>query len=102
VVRRVDRKRHALIGHTMSGYPTRTVTAWIAMLAIAWLLLCSPWSTGWNVAVGMLVTLAAALLVVAATKRMIACREATQQVLRKIDGVLGSLPADITKAAARC
>lgn len=102
---RVDRAYCGLTGrivvnsviHSPTGYPHRSNFAWIAALAIVWLVLCSPWSLGWNVFAGVLVVLSAAAAIVVATRRVIARVAATQQVLRKIDGALSGLPADIKR-----
>jgi outer membrane protein OmpA-like peptidoglycan-associated protein len=83
--------------HSPTGYSHRSIFAWIAALAIVWLVLCSPWSVGWNVFAGVLVVLGAAAAIVTATRRVIARVAATQQVLRKIDGALSGLPADIKR-----
>nr|WP_218627316.1 OmpA family protein [Caballeronia sp. dw_19] len=83
--------------HSPTGYPYRSIFAWIATLAIVWLVLCSPWSIGWNVFAGVLVVLSVTAAIVVATRRMIARVGATQQVLRKIDGALSGLPADIKR-----
>jgi len=83
--------------HSPTGYPYRTIFAWVATLALVWLLLCSPWSLGWNVFAGVLVVLSATAAIVVATRRVIARVGATQQVLRKIDGALSGLPADIKR-----
>jgi outer membrane protein OmpA-like peptidoglycan-associated protein len=81
--------------HSPTGYPYRSIYAWIAALAIVWLVLCSPWPIGWNVFAGVLVMLGVAAAIVVATRRGLARSGATQQVLRKIDGALSGLPADI-------
>jgi len=83
--------------HSPTGYPYRSIFAWVATLALVWLLLCSPWSLGWNVFAGVLVVLSATAAIVVATRRVIARVGATQQVLRKIDGALSGLPADIKR-----
>jgi outer membrane protein OmpA-like peptidoglycan-associated protein len=85
------------IVHSPTGYPYRSIFAWVATLALVWLLLCSPWSLGWNVFAGVLVVLSATAAIVVATRRVIARVGATQQVLRKIDGALSGLPADIKR-----
>jgi outer membrane protein OmpA-like peptidoglycan-associated protein len=87
---------HSVI-HSPTGYPYRSIFAWIAALALVWLVLCSPWSIGWNVFAGVLVALCATAAIVVATRRVIARVGATQQVLRKIDGALSGLPADIKR-----
>jgi outer membrane protein OmpA-like peptidoglycan-associated protein len=81
----------------MRGYPYRTLFGWIALLAIIWLVLWSPWPTGWNIAAGVMAALCAAMAIVIATRRAMARTEATQPVLRKIDGALNALPADIKR-----
>ena len=87
---------HSVI-HSPTGYPYRSIFAWVATLALVWLVLCSPWSIGWNVFAGVLVVLSATAAIVVATRRVIARVGATQQVLRKIDGALSGLPADIKR-----
>jgi outer membrane protein OmpA-like peptidoglycan-associated protein len=82
---------------TPTGYPYRSIFVWIAALAIVWLVLCSPWSLGWNIFAGVLVLLGVTAAIVVATRRVIARVGATQQVLRKIDGALSGLPADIKR-----
>ena len=77
---RVDRAYCGLTGrivvnsviHSPTGYPHRAIFAWIAALAIVWLVLCSPWSVGWNVFAGVLVVLSAAAAIATATRRVIA------------------------------
>ncbi len=83
--------------HSPTGYPYRSIFVWIAALAIVWLVLCSPWSLGWNVFAGALVALGVTAAIVVATRRVTARVGATQQVLRKIDGALSGLPADIKR-----
>jgi outer membrane protein OmpA-like peptidoglycan-associated protein len=80
-----------------TGYPTRTLIAWCAMLATAWLVLCAPWSWRWNALLGAVVVLGGAIASLAATRRVLARQAATQQVLRGIDGALRTLPADIKR-----
>jgi outer membrane protein OmpA-like peptidoglycan-associated protein len=80
-----------------TGYPYRTIFAWIAVLAIVWLALCSPWSIGWNIFAGLLALIGAAAAIVIATRRGIARTQATQQVLRKIDAALSGLPSEIKR-----
>lgn len=79
------------------GYPYRTLFGWVALLAIVWLVVCSPWSIGWNVGAGVAVVLCMAVAMVIATRHALARTEATQPVLRKIDGALSALPADIKR-----
>ncbi|WP_235210644.1 OmpA family protein [Caballeronia sordidicola] len=79
------------------GYPYRTLFGWIALLAIVWLVLCSPWSSGWNIGAGVAVMICTAVAMVIATRRALTRTEATQPVLRKIDGALSALPADIKR-----
>jgi outer membrane protein OmpA-like peptidoglycan-associated protein len=97
---RVDGAPRELIGDRVvspASYPTRTLLTWSATLAVVWLALCSPWSWGWNGFIGALVLLAAAIGNLAVTRRALARREATQQVLRKIDRTLSALPAGIKR-----
>jgi outer membrane protein OmpA-like peptidoglycan-associated protein len=82
---------------SITGYPYRSMFAWIAALAVVWLALCSPWTLGWNIAGGALALLGAAAAIVIATRRALVRTQATQQVLRKIDGAISSLPADIKR-----
>lgn len=82
---------------SITGYPYRSMFLWIATLAAVWLALCSPWTTGWNIAGGALAVLGAATAIVIATRRALVRTQATQQVLRKIDGAISSLPADIKR-----
>jgi outer membrane protein OmpA-like peptidoglycan-associated protein len=96
--------QHVLAGKTarsvfgpVRGYPYRTLVGWIALLAIVWLVLCSPWSTSWNIGAGVVVVIAMVAAMVMATRRALARTEATQPVLRKIDGALSALPADIKR-----
>jgi outer membrane protein OmpA-like peptidoglycan-associated protein len=102
---RVDRAYSGLMGpivdHSVirspTGYPYRSMFVWITALALVWLVLSSPWSLGWNVFAGVLVLLAATAAIVVVTRRVIARVSATQHVLRKIDGALNGLPADIKR-----
>ena len=80
-----------------TGYPYRSMFVWIAVLAIVWLALCSPWSIGWNVLAGVLIVLGVAAAIVVATRRGLVRKQATQPVLHKIDGALSSLPPDIKR-----
>ncbi|WP_081889517.1 OmpA family protein [Caballeronia sordidicola] len=102
---RVDCAHSGLTGHSVihsvihspTGYPYRSICVWIAALVIVWLVLCSPWSLGWNVFVSVLVLLGVAAAIVVATRRGIARVGATHHVLLKIDGALSGLPADIKR-----
>jgi outer membrane protein OmpA-like peptidoglycan-associated protein len=86
-----------LTGLGLAGYPYRTQFTWIATLALIWLLLCSPWSAGWNVTCAVLVVFVALIALVIATRRVRARREATRQVLNAIDTAINSLPADVKR-----
>ncbi|WP_175948449.1 OmpA family protein [Burkholderia pyrrocinia] len=81
----------------MTGYPYRTLTVWIAILALIWLALCSPWSPGWNVFFAVLAVFAALVAIVIATRRIRTRRDATRHVLSAIDAALSSLPTDIKR-----
>jgi outer membrane protein OmpA-like peptidoglycan-associated protein len=70
---------------------------WIATLAVVWLALCSPWTISWNIFAGSLVMISAMAAFVIATRRALVRTQATQQVLRKIDGAISSLPSDIKR-----
>jgi outer membrane protein OmpA-like peptidoglycan-associated protein len=80
-----------------TGYPYRSIFAWVAVLAILWLALCSPWSIGWNIFAGSLALIGSAAAIVIATRRALARTQATQQVLRKIDAALSGLPSEIKR-----
>ena len=94
---RCDRKPRALIVMSVSAYPWRSVFVWIALLALTWLALFSPFTAGWNGSCAALVLLAVSASIVVATRRMWARRASTQHVLRSIDAALASLPADIKR-----
>ena len=81
----------------MAGYPYRTLFIWSATLALIWLVLCSPWSSGCNVVLAVLVVAVALVAIVIATQRIRARREATRHVLSAIDTALSSLPADVKR-----
>ncbi|WP_025601483.1 OmpA family protein [Burkholderia sp. WSM2230] len=78
-----------------SGYPYRTLFVWVALLALVWLALSSPWSAGWNAIFAALVIFSALVAVVLVTKRARARRQATRHVLDAADTALGSLPAEL-------
>ncbi|ALE53769.1 OmpA family protein [Paraburkholderia sp. RL17-368-BIF-A] len=80
-----------------SGYPYRTLFVWVALLALTWLGLCSPWPAGWNAFVAALVVFAALVAVVLGTKRARLRGEATHHVLHAVDAALSSLPADVKR-----
>ena len=86
-----------MTGPRLTGYPYRTLFVWIAILALIWLVLSSPWSTGWNAIFAVLVVFLALIAVVIATKRIRARREASHHVLSAIDRALSSLPADLKR-----
>ncbi len=89
--------RSTVASTVLGGYPHRTLLGWCALLAIIWLAFFSPWSLGWNIAVGVVVFACAAVAIVVATRKALARANATQPVLRKIDGALNALPADIKR-----
>ncbi|KQR78922.1 flagellar motor protein MotB [Burkholderia sp. Leaf177] len=80
-----------------TGYPYRSIFAWIAALVVVWLALCSPWTIGWNIFAGLLAVIGAAAAIFIATRRAVARTQATQQVLRKIDTALSGLPSEIRR-----
>lgn len=94
---RRNRANHALTGYGLSGYPYRTLFVWIASLALIWLALCSPWSSGWNEVGAALVVFMTIAGLVVATRRIRARRNATRQVPEALDSALGSLPPDIKR-----
>ncbi|MEJ0003744.1 MAG: OmpA family protein [Pararobbsia sp.] len=73
------------------------LTAWVALLALVWLSLCSPWSAGWNAFLAALTVFAALIATRVATRHIRLRRDATRHVLAAIDTALGSLPADIKR-----
>jgi outer membrane protein OmpA-like peptidoglycan-associated protein len=81
----------------LTGYPYRALFVWAALLALIWIVLCSPWSIGWNTACALLVVLVALVAVVIATKRVRVRLDATRHVLKAVDTALSSLPADIKR-----
>ncbi|WP_408535559.1 OmpA family protein [Paraburkholderia fungorum] len=81
----------------MSGYPYRTLFAWMAALALIWLALCSPWSFAWNGVCAALVVLMTIVAMVIATRRIRERRHATRHMLSAIDTALASLPSDIKR-----
>ncbi|WP_232243341.1 OmpA family protein [Paraburkholderia sp. SOS3] len=93
----LDRPDNPLTGRSVTGYPYRTLTAWVAILALIWLALCSPWSSGWNVFVAVLAAFAALAAIAIATRRIRARRDATRHVLSAIDTALASLPSGIKR-----
>jgi|GEM_PF-173128 len=78
-----------------SGYPYRTLFVWVALLALIWLALSSPFSAGWNAVLAALVVFSTLVAVVLATRRGEARREATRHVLDAADTALGALPAEL-------
>lgn len=97
---RLDRPDYTLTGRSLTGYPYRTLTVWVAILALIWLALCSPWSSGWNIFFAVLAVFATLVAIVIATKRIRTRRDATRHVLSAIDAALSSLPSDIRRNAA--
>lgn len=81
----------------MSGYPWRPAFIWIALLALIWLALFSPWTSGWNGSCAVLVVLATVAGVVVATRHASARRASSQHVLRSIDAALASVPVDLKR-----
>ena len=81
----------------MSGYPHRSLFVWIASLALIWLALCSPASSGWNAVGAALVLFTAIAGLVAATWRIQARRKVTGHVPGALDKILASLPSDIKR-----
>ncbi len=86
-----------MTGRSLTGYPYRTLTVWVAILALTWLALCSPWSAGWKVFFALLAVFAALVAIVIATRRIRTRRDAARHVLSAIDAALSSLPADIKR-----
>ncbi|WP_335341226.1 hypothetical protein [Paraburkholderia phytofirmans] len=85
------------MGPRLSGYPYRSLFAWVATLALIWLALCSPWSSGWNwtCAAGVIVVLLVAMAI--ATRRIRERQASTRHVLVAIDAALASLPAYVKR-----
>ena len=81
----------------LSGYPYRTLIVWMLSLGLGWLTFCSPWSTGWNLTIGVLAVLVAITALVVATRRQHARRIVTQQVLSSIEQTLSGLPAALSR-----
>jgi outer membrane protein OmpA-like peptidoglycan-associated protein len=81
----------------VTGYPYRALFSWIAVLALAWLALSSPWSAGWNLLLAGFVAVLAGAAIVMATRRTRACRHASQAVLSAIDASLDALPGHIRR-----
>jgi outer membrane protein OmpA-like peptidoglycan-associated protein len=97
---RVDGATRHLSGRHMipsTGYPTRLLIALWTLLAMVWLLLCSPWPWGWNAFLGVLALMSAVIAGFAATRRARVRQKSTQQVLHEIDGALSALPAGIKR-----
>jgi hypothetical protein len=84
-------------GVGVSGYPYRLQALWTVLLAVAWLSLCSPWSWGWNVALGVLAIGAAGLVVLVLGRRQRAQREAMAPMLAAVDASLTELPPGIKR-----
>lgn len=84
-------------GVGVSGYPYRLQALWTVLLAVAWLSLCSPWSWGWNVALGVLAIGAAGLAVLVLGRRQRAQREAMAPMLAAVDASLTELPPGIKR-----
>ncbi|NKJ48394.1 flagellar motor protein MotB [Burkholderia sp. SG-MS1] len=80
-----------------SGYPYRTLFVWVALLALSWIKLCSPWPAGWNMVCLMLVVFVTLVAIVVTTRRMRVRREATRRALHAVDAALSSLPADVKR-----
>jgi outer membrane protein OmpA-like peptidoglycan-associated protein len=81
----------------LTGYPYRTLFVWVALLALIWIALFSPWSSGWNTVCAVLVVFVTFVAMVVATKRLRIRREATRHVLHAVDAALSSLPADVKR-----
>jgi outer membrane protein OmpA-like peptidoglycan-associated protein len=81
----------------VTGYPYRTLFAWITSLALAWLVLSSPWSNAWNLLVAGLIVVLTGAAIVIATRRARSRRQASQAVLTAIDTSLEALPRDIRR-----
>ncbi|CAG9218638.1 Outer membrane protein OmpA [Paraburkholderia sabiae] len=81
----------------VSGYPWRSIVIWIALLALTWLALFSPWTPGWNGAGAALIVLTTSACVAIATLGMRERRASTHHILRSIDEALASLPSDIKR-----
>jgi len=81
----------------VSGYPWRSAFVWIALLALIWLALFSPWTSGWNWSCGVLVVLAAIAALFVATRHASERRASSQHVLRSVEAALVSLPVDLKR-----
>ena len=81
----------------MTGYPYRTQWAWFATLALTWLVLWSPWPTGWNILIAVLVCGATLTGFTIASQRIQARLKVTRHVLDAVDAALTALPADIKR-----
>jgi outer membrane protein OmpA-like peptidoglycan-associated protein len=84
-------------GASVSAYPYRLQIAWVALLALTWLGLCSPWPWGWNVALGVSVAGTAIAAVSFAARRQRAQRDATMPTLAAIDSRLSELPLEVRR-----
>jgi outer membrane protein OmpA-like peptidoglycan-associated protein len=82
---------------SLSGYPYRTLFAWVATLALCWVALCSPWSAGWNWTCAALIVFLVFVATALATRRAHVRREATRHVLSAIDSAIDALPADVRR-----
>lgn len=81
----------------MTGYPYRTLAGWIAALCLAWLGFSSPWSTTWNLLLGLFVVALMLVAMIVATRRGRAGRQASQAVLVAVNASLDALPGDMRR-----
>ncbi|WP_153074096.1 OmpA family protein [Paraburkholderia bonniea] len=79
----------------MTGYPSRALTAWAALLALLWLALWSPWSRGWTWAGAALVLLVAGTAIAWQTRRLQRQQHMARPVLRAVESALAALPAGL-------
>jgi len=81
----------------VTGYPYRTLFAWIAALALAWLAFSSPWASRWNLLLAAFTITLALLAIIVVTRRLHARRRAAAPVLQAVRASLDALPGDIRR-----